>query len=161
MCAPGDLRASVEMDALKTSTVCVCDNSSYCQISQCDTAIMQGGEGIGHRDIQLPNTQEYSLKKQGMEKHNMQQSVCNITACPSMMRPLPACACRIAARNGFPVRQLTQADVNSVLHLTQEEAARKLQISVSVFKRACKERGFPNCLFYCKVHLIKLKEKKT
>ena len=152
MCAPGDLRASVEMDALKTSTVCVCDNSSCCQISQCDTAIMQGGEGIGGRDIQLPNTQEYSLKKQGMEKHNMQQSVCNITACPSMMRPLPACACRIAARNGFPVRQLTQADVNSVLHLTQEEAARKLQISVSVFKRACKERGFPKLplLYYCK-----------
>ena len=113
---------------------------------------MQGGEGIGGRDIQLPNTQEYSLKKQCMEKHNMQQSVCNITACPSMMRPLPACACRIAARNGFPVRQLTQADVNSVLHLTQEEAARKLQISVSVFKRACKERGFPKLplLYYCK-----------
>ncbi len=58
-----------------------------------------------------------------------------------MMKPLAAC--RIGARNALPVRRVTQTDVLSVLHMQQEEAARKLQISLSVLKRGCKELGFP------------------
>lgn len=55
----------------------------------------------------------------------------------------PLASCRIGARNGFPVRRVTQSDVLSVLHMPQAEAARKLQISLTVLKRACKELGFP------------------
>ena len=55
----------------------------------------------------------------------------------------PLASCRLGARNGFPVRRVTQSDVLSVLHMPQEEAARKLQISLSVLKRACKELGLP------------------
>ena len=41
----------------------------------------------------------------------------------------------------MPTREITIACVHSVLHLRQNDAAKRLSVSVSVLKKACKKFG--------------------
>jgi hypothetical protein len=47
----------------------------------------------------------------------------------------------VAPRKGMPMREITVASVHSVLHLRQYDAAKRLGVSVSVLKKACKTFG--------------------
>jgi hypothetical protein len=47
----------------------------------------------------------------------------------------------VAPRNGNPQRELTLASITEVFHLRQEDAARKLRVSLSVLKSSCKKFG--------------------